>query len=50
MSELRSKCCGAEVHWEQTSYTSGKTGGEWRCGRCLKLCEIIEVEEKKEEE
>lgn len=46
--ELRSKCCGAEVHWEQTSFTPGKVAGEWSCGWCLKPCETTEVEEKEE--
>jgi len=47
MSELRSKCCGAEVYQHQ-KYSWGYT---WNIKRytCLKCGESCEVEEKKEE-
>lgn len=50
MSELRSKCCGAEVipitSWVDTGTSDSKSG--WYCSWCGKQCEVEEKEEEEE--
>ena len=43
--ERISKCHEYEVSWEQ-SFSPGVMGGEWRCGWCLEICKVLEIEEK----
>ena len=50
MSELRSRCCGAEVITDEDWIDAKEVIVWYRCSKCKKYCDSTEPEEKKDKD